>query len=359
MASLAPHDGGAGWQPIDDLAIENADVDLIFIASNAIRTKNPIDDPVFGSHWELETQAGYYYFADEYNVPIACTNTYRICDSNPTGRCTHSVGVRGITKAVNEQLDLNNMQLAIVYRISLALMVSSMASQVSARTSAAIRATDSVHNLIQTSLPADQWEVEVTSWFEASLARLQFLMQEYATGPAFVPEGSHVSRIGLGDDDASLDMCYSQMINDTLGTTSFSILGLSIMFSIGGFIILLSLVIDTIIGWLQTLFRKGLTKKQAWLQDDKLQMQRVMLERAGLGTWESRNGFPVTMNHEEFKPFSPNQHQYQHGNSTPLMASGPVAPVYVESQTGYNSEITPNDVGNKDSDMFVKEMSRR
>ena len=66
VASLAPHgDGSLGWIPINDLAVENADIDLVFIAPNAIRFQAPVDDPVFGAHYEIQLSGGgTYYEAD-------------------------------------------------------------------------------------------------------------------------------------------------------------------------------------------------------------------------------------------------------------------------------------------------------
>lgn len=307
----------------------------------------------------------------EYNVAIACANTYRVCDSDPTGRCTDRVGVLQLSSAVARQLNLNSIQLAIVQRLQMSLTVSNMHSQVSTRLSGALRAPERADGLIQSSLPDNQWELEVTGWFEASLARLQYLTQEYATGPAFVPEGSSVYSPSLADDPAALAMCYSQTINDALGTSSFSILGLAIVFSIGGVIILLSLVIDTAVGWLQGLLRKGLAKKQAWLLDDKLQMQRYVFERAGLGNWLSANavgggagGFPVTRSGERFRSFDPDRAPYGYGAAPPPFvgaaeAAGGAYAVPQQQQSGDGRESVPNTFGNKDSDVFVREMSDR
>lgn len=352
--SFSPHDAdSAGWQPMEGLAVDNADVGLIFIAPNAVRFSTPVDDPVFGAHYEIPLSGGgSYYEADEYNVAIGCADTYQICNPNNDNKCSDKVGSTELMSTAIRQLDLNTFQESIVGRMQLALVTTSIYSQVVTRLAAALRASDTAGGIEQISLPANQWELEVSGWFESGLARLQFLTQEYATGPDFVPSGSHIWSPGKDGDLQSLAMCYSQMINDSQGTSSFSILGLAIVFAIGGLIILLSLVVDTVVGWLQTFLKKGVAQKQAWLQDDKLQMQRVVLERAGLGTWESRNGFPVTRTDERFRTFNPDDSAYP--------AASPVPPAYpTRTSLGGHGETVPNTFGHKDSDVFVREMPNR
>lgn len=353
--SYAPHNAGSdGWSPIEDLSVDNADLGLIFIAPNSIRYVNPVDDPVFSAHYEIPLSGGGTYFeADEYNAVIGCTDTYRICDPNDDNKCTERTGARQIASAAAQQLELNFFQRAIVDRAMLALMVTNIHAQLNTRQAAALRASELVEGVYLQGLPANQWEVEMTGWFESGLARLQYLIQEMATGPAWVTPGSHVWSPGI-DDPASLAMCYSQMINDSLGTASFSVLGLAIVFSVGGVIIATSLILEMLVGWLQTLLGKGTTKKLAWAQDDKLQMQRLVFERAGLGMWENRNGFPITGNEEKFRAVMP-----ENGLPGLRHSLAGAAPIYYQPVSGNNGSAVTDDVGQKDSNVFTREISAR
>lgn len=367
VQALAPHtENEDGWRPIENLATTDADVTIVFIAPNGIRFQTPVDDPVFGAHYEIPLSGGgSYYEADEYNVAIGCTERYHICDPN-SNKCSDSVGIRQLSDITLSQLDLNDFQQSLVSRVQMALLSTGLYSQVVMRLAATLRAMDTAAGLDQQPLPANQWEIEVSGWFESGLARLQYLTQEYATGPSFVPRGSHVWSPGKDDGDIyQLAMCYSQMINDTGGTTSFSILGLVVVFVFGGLIIFTSLVLDTVVGWLQTLLKKGSAKKLAWLLDDKLQLQRFVLETAGLGTWSAGGSFPVTVNEEKFGRFASGsesagtldpslvaRHSFHPMSSmaTPGMAFPP-------PPSGRDGPDTvPNINGHKDSDVFVREL---
>lgn len=128
--------------------------------------------------------------------------------------------------------------------------------------------------LSQRYLPPNQWHIEVGSWFDAGLARLQQRTQEYATGPANVPRGSYILTPNptFLVDVPYRAMCHSQLVNDSSDTMSFSVLGMSILFGVGAMIIFTSLTIDTIIGWIQLRLQKGLHARTEWLVSDKLEM---------------------------------------------------------------------------------------
>jgi hypothetical protein len=82
--------------------------------------------------------------------------------------------------------------------------------------------------------------------------------------------------IYLPNDDISKAMCYSQKIADPQGTISFSVLGVALILSVGGFIIVTSLVLDTIVGWLQKKYNIGEHARKNWISDEKLQLQRLV-----------------------------------------------------------------------------------
>jgi hypothetical protein len=382
IQSTAPHENdGRGWQPIEDLAVKNADVSMVFVAANNMRFTAPVDDPVFGAHYVFETEFGTFYESDEYNVAIACAETYKICDPS-TNKCSDPVGILQLSDTALSSLDLNGFQTALVARTGMPLMLSSVYSQVTARTgSSALRASDTAAGLEQQPLPANQWERECAAWFQTGLARLQYGVQEYATGPNVVPEGSHVWKPGEGDDADlnQLAMCYSQVVNDTSGTTSFSILGLIIVFVIGGVILLTSFILDTLVALIQTLTRRGLAKKRAWSQDDKLQLQRRVFELAGTGDWCDRHGFPVTVSASDIPradaAYSQTSTMVQHkpgehhginlngGGSEGSSGPAAAAPMYFPPPPPTNAQTQSyvgglDTVAQKDSDVVVREVLR-
>lgn len=86
----------------------------------------------------------------------------------------------------------------------------------------------------------------------AGLALIQQKVQEYATGPATIVSGSYVLHPNrtLAVDALWVDFCYSQIVNDSSDTMSFSVLGLVLLLGIGGIIICISLTIDSIVGYI-------------------------------------------------------------------------------------------------------------
>lgn len=67
--------------------------------------------------------------------------------------------------------------------------------------------------------------------------------------------------------------------------TSFSVLGLVIILSLGGLIILLSYTIEFVVGWIQTWKKIGTYQRLEWIINDTLQLQRLAHEELGFGSW--------------------------------------------------------------------------
>jgi hypothetical protein len=77
--------------------------------------------------------------------------------------------------------------------------------------------------------------------------------------------------------------------------TSFSVLGLTLIFALGGLIILMSYSLDPIMGCLRE--RRGLYEHQQleWAMNWTLQLQRLAHEQIGMGTWSKATDLiPIT-----------------------------------------------------------------
>jgi hypothetical protein len=128
-----------------------------------------------------------------------------------------------------------------------------------------LRAQEKVADLKQAPIPDNQWMIEVSHWFEAGLARMQRGIVEYAAGPTNAIPGLNIY---LPNDAVSKAMCYPQKVTDPRGTISSSVLGVAIILSVGGFIIFNSLVLDTIVGFVQRKRNKGQHGCLNWIVDD-------------------------------------------------------------------------------------------
>ncbi|KAH7084584.1 hypothetical protein FB567DRAFT_400442, partial [Paraphoma chrysanthemicola] len=145
---------------------------------------------------------------------------------------------------------------------------------------------------IQTrSLPSNQWQREIEYITQANLAALQHFIVDYARGLWLGGE--------LCDFSPCQRLCYSQKIRSS-AHYSFSVLGLSIILAVGGFIVLLATLLDRI---LAALFRLDKLRTShvwsyayaEWQANSVLQLQRMAHENVGSGTWSrATDAIPVT-----------------------------------------------------------------
>lgn len=318
--SASTHDAGplgivGGWDPVPEINRTDADVALLFLMQNGVSYSEPVDDPMFAAH-DVMDLSGYlagavYYNTDNYVTTMGCIDQYKICNPD-NNQCTDLMGVMQILPWVgynnDHTLKLNTIQQALVIRLMRSAQTSSIGNVVFAMGENALLAKDVlVQSTMSAGLPSNQWQLEVESWVNKGLADLQLKVVEYATGPASVVAGSRVYQPWEEEDgDHAINvvaeaMCYSQMINDTTDTVSFSILGMAVLFSIGGLIIFLSLFIDILVGWVQQKFNIGTHARLCWLLDDKLQLHRYLNQELGHGQWtEDLEYMPATVSPQQF-----------------------------------------------------------
>ena len=312
--SLSAYSASAGnakvgaLEPVSALNNSNADLSLVFIAPNSVYYSEPCSDPVFSANSYYSNTDGDVtvegYYPDYWVSVLGCSEQYRICDPN-TNQCTPKQGLMQLQNSFYENRggpDLNDVQNAIGQRLIGALQVSNVYYATFTRLGAALRASESLSTLSQRYLPPNQWHTEVGSWFDTSLARLQQKTQEYAIGMANVPRGSYIlsPNPNITADIPYRAMCYSQLVNDSSDTMSFSIVGMGVLFGVGAIIIFMSLTIDTIVGWVQLRLKVGLHARTEWLITDKLEMQRLLFEEMKLGQWDDSRRLPVTFKNQSF-----------------------------------------------------------
>ncbi|KAK5946636.1 hypothetical protein PMZ80_000779 [Knufia obscura] len=308
VSASAGYDPAGGFTPVPAMNTTDADQSLVFIAANSVTYSEPCGDPIFSANSFYSSNSSgiisEQYYPDYYVSVLGCSEQYRICNPE-NNKCTDNQGLmqlQGAFTANEGGLDANDMQAAIIQRLLGALQVSTINDATSTRLGAALRASESLDGLRQRYLPTNQWHIEVGSWFDEGLARLQQRTQEYATGPANVPRGSYVlaPNPNITADIPFRAMCYSQLVNDSSDTMSFSVVGMAVLFGVGGLIIFTSLTIDTIVGWLQLKLRKGLHARTEWLISDKLEMQRLLYGEMQLGQWDDSKRLPVTLKKQTF-----------------------------------------------------------
>jgi hypothetical protein len=121
-------------------------------------------------------------------------------------------------------------------------------------------------------------------------------MVEWATAPTNTVLGPDSGLTNNPPTDPVVaQMCSNQLVRSDGQHQSFSVLGLTLVLILGGIIIILGMVTDTVVGWLQTLLGARYRRTQ-WILDEKLQLQRAAYEGFGVGgAWEGRmDGVPTT-----------------------------------------------------------------
>ncbi|KAI9741904.1 MAG: hypothetical protein M1834_000293 [Cirrosporium novae-zelandiae] len=302
LFALASYSGNS-WIPIEQFNRTDGDVSIFWIAPNSVRFSQPVYDPVFqatslgGSYISSQGQNISWYTADYWVSVLGCVDQHQYCNPN-NGNCGPLAGYNPAWQAAVKTIGISTVQQGITDRVALQSAYLNTYHTVNGRDGAALRATETLNGLDQGPLPINQWQIEVSSWFNAAMARLQQGIVEYAAGPTNIEEGLitlHPS------DDVSKGMCYSQKVRSANGTTSFSALGVAIILIVGTLIVFTNLVLDTVVGFLQRYLHKGEHRRLNWILDEKFQLQRMAFEEVSMGDWEGATAVvPVTKKGDKF-----------------------------------------------------------
>jgi hypothetical protein len=131
-------------------------------------------------------------------------------------------------------------------------------------------------------------------------------------------------------------ICSNIKVHDAGDHQNFSVLGLALIFGLGGFIVFVSWTLTFCVSVLQKITHKGDGRRLQWIYDDKMRMQQMAFESRGVHVWrDDLEGWPVTLNREVFpslgysaghrsSPGTPTRENGDH-SSGPLMRQSPRA----------------------------------
>ncbi|KAJ9615836.1 hypothetical protein H2200_001913 [Cladophialophora chaetospira] len=292
------------WRPVPALDRSDADVTIIFVAPNSITYRDQVEDPFFSATWPY-TAPGVVlpgtvttYSPDDFVSIMGCTEQYKICIDKGS-RCSPYSGQAALPQLLHE-LHLNMNQYLTAQRLLSTISVATVYSSVAGIGPDALRLWSQVYQLVAPGLPRNQWQLEVDGWHETTLAKWQALTVEFAANPyaaAHPPE--HGPFLVFPDNNATLDaawhsQCRNQLISNLGAYQNVSIVGLVVIYSVGGLIILIS--------WVLTMGFAGRyggqSSRWAWRIDGKLQAQRVGLLGAGFRDLDGSQGEVPTVPRE-------------------------------------------------------------
>jgi hypothetical protein len=308
MTRVEPASAGgsspSAFTPIAAFNRTDADVSLIFLVNRA-EYLGPVDDL-----WYRATQAvpllddASAYVTDHLLDVMGCTEQYQICNPllpEATG-CTPLVGLGQLSSSPSLQnLKLNDPQRTLVHHFSTLLSLSTLDNLIANLGSSSLLAQNSVSSSthISTALPHDQWKAEVINWHQTMRATFQQSIVDYAAGPLFRGWEQWIQR--PPSNGTERDLCSAQIVRNT-AYMSFSVLGLSIIFVIGGLLIILNLILPTIVSEVRNRKSRGLHIYDEWLSDNPLHLQQRAFEETGRGTWLGKDQpVPVTGRDEKFR----------------------------------------------------------
>jgi hypothetical protein len=197
-----------------------------------------------------------------------------------------------------EASNSSTSQLAAGVRLYSVAMSAEMYNAVNGLGTAAIRAQREVFATISTGLPADQWQQEVKGWFETTLAMMQRGVVAYALktprdiGTSMHLRTSFQTSQGLNITQNLESMCNEQRLRNVANYQTISMQGIILIASIGGFIVTLSLCIDSLwagLSWVVSKCRGRETTNQRlsqWKADSSAQLQRYAYQSRDRGEWQ-------------------------------------------------------------------------
>jgi hypothetical protein len=253
----------------------DADVNFFFLAPNDISFVGPSDDPFFPTHSSpyTITPGTTLYRPDVWSSVLGCTDQYEIC--NPVAQkdravCTPLVGLPSLHDE-SLKLNLSAAQASTVGVLLWALKETGLSSSIAGRGAAALKAQGTVYSNRQGQLPNNQWTIEAAGWFDTALAKLQFAIVEFAQGPSAADQA--LMSLPLPANSAT---CNVKVRSSAY--TNFSVLGIGIIFGVGGFLLVLSWVVDILVGKVQELTGRGKERKVQWMLDSKIQLLRQLYD---------------------------------------------------------------------------------
>ena len=170
-----------------------ADVTLFFLSANDIMFAEQSNDSWYSAHVRSSKTIGrtdmpgrmYVYYRDDPVRILGCASRYQFCNANLKSNvsCTPLTGISAVQPLVESlwqtegQRALSRWSISAILNDAIGVWEVVMGLGVSSLTARNKHAA-----VLQAGLPDNQWQLEVEHWFTATLAYLQRMMVEQASG---------------------------------------------------------------------------------------------------------------------------------------------------------------------------------
>lgn len=286
--------------------------------------------PVNGEDYTLYAPA-YYVNA------MGCIEQHRFCNPTIPNRCTPYTAYLNFQSIPGPltTLNFNPTQLVTAERIASGLEMTLTFNSVNSRRGAALLASQTVSDLLQTkNLPVDQWRLEVENWFAISLAKLQEGILEFARGP-LDPEIVPYVQFPIDTDTARL--CDNQLVQLPSSYVNFDFGAIVIVTILGVFFFAVGMAFEWIA---ERCIKKwgGERGVEEWLEDGQFQLLKRTYPAENTWEWENeKDDFPVPKANSQ-PGIQANGNQNATGN--PVLTQGnsvPLLPVNAGSTSSGNA----------------------
>jgi len=231
------------------------------------------------------------YISDEPLSFLACTEQYQVCTS--AGECSPQTGYYGLQDTSKLPIFNSVQQSMIGLLYNADEQVASTIIQLGIDCLRAVDVCILSHSL---ALPDDQWKTEISFWWAVTMASLQQVLVEQATGPT---NPAYQQYMVKPTEDQGASLCSLQKVRRS-DYDSFSSLGIALILVIGGILIATDLFLASVVGHFQRGHAAANRKRLEWVQNGFLQLQRLAYQRGGMGTWTGEeNSVPLTQKNEK------------------------------------------------------------
>jgi hypothetical protein len=278
-------------------------MNVIFLSMNNILFFTPVDDAWYsaltqggGIHMYGSNETIPIYFRDDPVRTLGCVERYQYCNPNLSGNssCTPLGGIFQVSQS-GAQLYQDPIQQEHFNWSTSAIksMAAGLSEIINRLGTSALLSRNTLRKGIQSSLPNNQWELEVENWYKVTLADVQRSILELSTGPI----DPAIRRFLLRPNTTETKkICANQKIRSD-SFVSVNLLGLTIIFAVGALIIITSLVLPIAVEHFQR--RRNRYSSLEWTTNDTLQLQRLAHEAVGAGTWKGTiDDYPTTADRE-------------------------------------------------------------
>jgi hypothetical protein len=273
----------SGFLPIPELNRTNADINLLFLLQGqGVQYPTPVDDPWFEAKSpksvSYEDQSGESRNETVYNpqLPIStvgCAMQKQWC-SNPGDKskaiCTDLTGLVPSIRQARQLFTSEKQQVTLERMIQTIKEVGDFSKMILSIPGSFLLMNK--YGYYRVAAPADdQWIQELDHMFGMMLTSMQIRNYRFAAGYQSALDIKPIIQTPSVNENW---MCSAQIVRRQ-DYQSLSVLGLVLICSIGGVIILVNLTLDSIVGWYQKRYNKRGYAMQEWdmLQAEALQRQ--------------------------------------------------------------------------------------